>query len=55
MTRHQMVGLLLSQDANAWGVELGLSDGVGGTIADRSPALGMPGVQVDGNDVIAVI
>ncbi len=29
-------------------------EAVGGRIADRGPATGMPGVQVDGNDVIAV-
>lgn len=39
---------------NQIAISTGLSDGVGGTIADRGPALGMPGVQVDGNDVIAV-
>lgn len=31
-----------------------LAAGVGGNIADRGPALGMPGIRVDGNDVLAV-
>lgn len=31
-----------------------LSGGVGGKIVDRGPATGMPGVRVDGNDVVAV-
>lgn len=31
-----------------------LTAGVGGKIVDRGPATGMPGVRVDGNDVVAV-
>lgn len=31
-----------------------LTAGVGGNIVDRGPATGMPGVRVDGNDVLAV-
>lgn len=31
-----------------------LTAGVGGKIVDRGPATGMPGVRVDGNDVLAV-
>lgn len=31
-----------------------LNAGVGGRIVDRGPATGMPGVRVDGNDVLAV-
>lgn len=31
-----------------------LSAGVGGSIAERGPSLGMPGQEVDGNDVLAV-
>lgn len=31
-----------------------VTEAVGGRIADRGPATGMPGVQVNGNDVIAV-
>jgi pyruvate dehydrogenase E1 component alpha subunit len=39
---------------NQWAISVPLSRQVAGSIVDRAPGYGFPGVRIDGNDVIAV-
>ena len=50
----QQLPVLFICQNNAYAISTELSAGVGGAIAERGAGYGMPGIAVDGNDVLAV-